>query len=115
MRDELKLNYLAQSDQASTLLELCMDMAETLGADTFVQQSQALQHRRDQSEMLQQVKVPTLILCGQQDSLCPPDTDRLMHQSISGSRLEIIASAGHLPTLEQVEQTTRALKYWLSQ
>jgi pimeloyl-ACP methyl ester carboxylesterase len=38
-----------------------------------------------------------------------------MESLISGSRLEIVEDAGHLPTLEAPEATTEALLRWLGQ
>ena len=38
-----------------------------------------------------------------------------MHALVPGSRLAVIAGAGHLPTLEQPEATTAEITRWLSQ
>jgi pimeloyl-ACP methyl ester carboxylesterase len=113
MRDELKPNYLADSPRRQDVLDLCMDMALDLGPDVFERQSRALQSRPDQQETLKSVTIPTLILMGEEDRLCPRDRHDLMHELISGSILEIIESAGHLPTLEQPDAVNSALKTWL--
>lgn len=113
MRDEMKPNYLSDGPRLGQILDVCMAMAETLGAEVFVQQSRALQRRIDQQETLQKIKVPTLVLCGEDDSLCPPERHQLMHELIPNSRLEIIKRAGHLPTLEQPEITTKVLTQWM--
>lgn len=90
-----------------------MAMSETLGPDVFELQSLAIQSRIDQQETLRKVSVPTLILCGEDDSLCPPERHHLMHELISNSTLSIIPGAGHLPTLEQPDLTNEALAQWL--
>lgn len=113
MRHELKPNYLTQGPHQARLLDLCMDMALTFGPAVFARQSTALRDRHDQCETLRKVKVPTLILCGRDDRLCPPARHELMHELIADSVLEIIEGAGHLPTVEQPEQTTQALKRWM--
>lgn len=114
MRDEMKPNYLADGPRRGDILDLCMDMAKALGPEVFVNQSRALQARPDQQETLRSVDVPTLILCGQEDRLCPVERHELMHALIKESVLEIIPNAGHLPTLEQPEMTNSALLRWLA-
>ena len=113
MRDELKPNYIADGPLRRDVLDLCMAMALDLGADVFERQSRALQTRPDQQQTLQAVRVPTLILMGRHDRLCPRDRHDLMHELVAGSRFDIIAGAGHLPTLEQPEAVNRALATWL--
>ncbi len=113
MRDELKPNYLAKSPNRQRILNLCMEMAETLGPEVFANQSFAIQHRPDQCETLRSVTIPSLILCGKEDSLCPVSRHELMHDLIPGSRLAVIPNAGHLPTLEQPKHTNRILEQWL--
>jgi pimeloyl-ACP methyl ester carboxylesterase len=113
MRDEMKPNYLTNGPNRTAILDLCMDMARSLGPQAFVSQSRALRARPDQQESLARVTVPTLILCGRDDTLCPVDRHELMHALIPHSTLHIIENAGHLPTLEQPDQTTAALRHWL--
>lgn len=113
MRDEMKPNYLADLENKNETLELCMIMSESLGPEVFIQQSMALKTRLDQCKTLENVGVPTLIACGEHDSLCPVETHQLMHQLITGSRLCVIPNAGHLPTLEQPELINQELKTWL--
>lgn len=115
MRDEMKPSYLSDGPSKAAILDLCMDMAETLGTEVFIRQSRALQIRRDQCETLRKVNVPTLIMCGEDDTLCPLERHTLMHSLIPHSRLITLPKAGHLPTLEQPEQTNLELKTWLMQ
>lgn len=113
MRDEMKPNYLTDGPGRAVILDLCMDMALTLGPQVFADQSRALRDRPDQQATLRGVKVPTLILCGRGDVLCPVERHELMHSLISRSTLHIVENAGHLPTLEQPTETTAALARWL--
>lgn len=113
MRDEMKPHYLANTNRKNEILELCMAMAKSLGPEAFIQQSIALQSRPDQCETLKHIRVPTLIACGQYDSLCPLEKHQLMNELIEGSRLSVIPQAGHLPTLEQAELMNQELVQWL--
>lgn len=114
MRDEMKPNYLTDGPNTGRILDLCMAMAEALGADVFVDQSRALQQRPDQRDTLRAVRVPTLILCGKDDTLCPLGRHEKMRDLVPGARLAVIPGAGHLPTLEQPERTNEVLNEWLN-
>lgn len=114
MRDEMKPNYLSDGPRKGEILDLCMAMAETLGPAVFIQQSQALATRPDQRDALRAVTAPTLVLCGEDDTLCPPDRHELLRDLIPGAELTVIKDAGHLPVLEQPEVTTHALASWLA-
>ena len=113
MRDEMKPNYLAQSRNQSSVLNVCMDMALSLGPDVFINQSRALQTRADQQSNIQSINIPVLIICGSEDKLCTVERHEMMHNMISNSELKIINNAGHMPTLEQPSETTEILKEWL--
>lgn len=115
MRDELKPHYLAPGPHRGEVLDLVMDMALTLGPETFVRQSRALQRRRDQQGTLRKCKVPTLVLCGAHDALCPVKRHTFMAELIPYAKLVIIENAGHLPTLETPAETTQALRDWMAQ
>ena len=110
---EMKPNYLAESENKRSVLNVCMDMALTLGPDVFINQSRALQSRLDQQNTIQSIKIPVLILCGSEDKLCPVERHEMMHNMITDSDLKIINNAGHMPTLEQPRETTEVIKEWL--
>ena len=113
MRDEMKPNYLAESENKSSVLDVCMDMALSLGPDVFINQSRALQKRTDQLNTIQSIYIPVLIMCGSEDKLCTVERHEMMHNMISDSDLKIINNAGHMPTLEQPRETTEVLIEWL--
>jgi 3-oxoadipate enol-lactonase len=52
-------------------------------------------------DLLPQIKVPTLIVVGEQDGLTPPSDSEAMAKEIPGSQLVRMAEAGHLSNLEQ--------------
>lgn len=115
MRDEMKPNYLTDTPQKDAILSLCMEMALELGEAAFENQSLALAARPDQQDTLKHFTAPTLILCGEEDALCPVHRHTLMHELMPHATLKIIKNAGHLPTLEQPDATTAALDAWLKE
>ena len=114
MRDEMKPNYLSDGPNTGRILDLCMAMADALGASVFSDQSRALQQRPDQCDTLRAVTVPTLVLCGEDDSLCPVERHEMMRDLVPGARLAVIREAGHLPVLEQPDRTNEELRQWLN-
>ncbi|KIN61643.1 Alpha/beta hydrolase-like protein [Sulfitobacter noctilucae] len=115
VRDEMKPDYLAPGPHRGAVMELVMDMAETLGPEVFIRQSRALQRRRDQQAILRKCRTPALVLCGEHDQLCPVKRHTFMAELIPYAELVVLEHAGHLPTLEQPAETTAALRNWMKQ
>jgi len=113
MRDEMKPHYLVDGPRRADILDLCMKMAAALGPQAFVSQSRALQTRPNQQETLKQATCPALILCGAEDALCPVSRHTLMQGFMPHATLHVVENAGHLPTLEQPDETTQALRRWM--
>ena len=80
-----------------------------------MRQSRALQRRRDQQPTLSKCRLPALVLCGEHDQLCPVKRHEFMAELIPFAKLTVLEDAGHLPSLEQPENTTAALRDWLRQ
>lgn len=114
MRHDMKPNYLAPGPNKAAILDLCMDMALTLGPEVFARQSRALRDRPNQEATLAAFKGPALVLMGAEDKLCPLDRHQLMHDLMPQSRLHILPGAAHLPPLEQPDATLRAMRDWLA-
>jgi 3-oxoadipate enol-lactonase len=60
----------------------------------------ALAARTDTTPVLGTIAVPTLILCGESDTLTPPKDAEFLHAQIKGSTMHIIHDAAHLSNLE---------------
>ncbi len=115
MREQIKPSSLAPGPYRGEVLELAMDMAQTLGPEVFIRQSRALQRSKDQQVTLRKCKVPALVLCGAHDPVHPVKRHEFMAELIPYARLCVLENAGQLPTLEQPEETTAALRDWLKQ
>jgi pimeloyl-ACP methyl ester carboxylesterase len=89
-------------------------MAEAVGVDAFERQQTAIMNRPDSRPLLPDIRCPTLVLCGHEDRLTPPEFAREMADAIPDSRLVIVDHCGHLAPIEQPEQVTQALRGWLA-
>jgi pimeloyl-ACP methyl ester carboxylesterase len=69
--------------------------------------------RRDHTELLREIKCPTLIVVGSLDAITPPADAELMGREIHGSQLEVLAGAGHVSNLERPAEFNRALEKFL--
>ena len=71
--------------------------------------------RRDYSDDLPTIEVPTLIIVGREDSTRPVADAEFMQRGIRNSRLEVIEDAAHMTNLEQPEEFNHALLAFLKQ
>jgi 3-oxoadipate enol-lactonase len=74
-------------------------IAAVLGHDTY--------------ERLPRIDRPTLILTGDDDRVIPAASSDVLHERITGSRLEVLPGAGHLFFLERPDETVRLLEEFL--
>jgi 3-oxoadipate enol-lactonase len=65
--------------------------------------------------MLGRIRVPTLVVAGEDDPATPPEVVREVHERISGSRLVVVPHAAHLLNIEQAETFDRTLLDFLDQ
>ena len=114
MRKVIGTDTLAPGPRRLPILDDMLQMASELGPDLFVRQMRALQRRPDQQGTLRRIKVPTLVLCGAHDTLTPVRKHSFMAELIPEAVLHVVNDAGHLPTLEAPEETTKALIDWLN-
>ena len=109
--ESLKPLYLARAHREDEeLLDTILGMALDLGPDVFHRQSLALRDRQDSVPTLATIDCPVLVMCGDEDMLCPVEYHELMAERIPGARLVIIRQCGHLSSLEQPEIVTQELK-----
>ena len=67
----------------------------------------------DVTALLPQIKVPTLLLWGDQDDSTPPVIGEIMHKMISGSKLKVFSGSGHYPFLDNYEKVVMELDGFL--
>ena len=89
-------------------------MAADVGAEGYLRQQAAILGRPDSMPVLASIRVPTLIIVGNDDRLTPPVEAGAMQAGIAGSVLQRLERCGHLPPLEQAETTSDLLRAWLN-
>ena len=70
--------------------------------------------RRDHTQMLPHITVPSLIIVGSEDYFTPLPTARIMSDAIPGARLVVVDGTGHLPNMEDPIAFNRALDQFLA-
>jgi pimeloyl-ACP methyl ester carboxylesterase len=66
--------------------------------------------RFDLSNRLGEVKVPTLVLVGDEDKMTPERFAEGLAEGIPGAELSVISGAGHMLPLEQPDEVARAVR-----
>jgi 3-oxoadipate enol-lactonase len=64
---------------------------------------------------LPRIKIPTLVVHGDEDRLIPPQNGKVVASRIPGARLEIIRGAGHILTTDQPEICAKLLVDFLDE
>lgn len=100
-----------QTNQA--LVERIYAMAQRVGRAGFINQERAVMDRPDSRDMLPDIDVPTIVVCGREDRLTPPAYAEEMAKAIPGADLLVLSGAGHLAPMERPYAVTRTLRGWL--
>jgi len=98
----------------ATLTGRIMAMALAVGRDRFLTQQKAIMDRPDSRSGLSTIGCPTLVLCGMEDQRTPIDQAREMAAGISGARLVLVETCGHMSTMERPDEVNRAMRDWLA-
>ena len=62
---------------------------------------------------LGEIYIPTLVLVGREDFICPPSQAHILHEGIANSELVIFENSGHLPYIEEPEPFFTAVRDWM--
>jgi len=96
-----------------SLRALLEQMAEEVGVAAFIRQQTAIMGRLDSRPTLGSIRCPTLVLVGEDDELIPLERAAEIAHGIARARLVTVPRCGHVSTLEQPAEVTRALLEWL--
>jgi 3-oxoadipate enol-lactonase len=69
----------------------------------------------DRSQVVAQIRTPTLVLHGDLDPLIPPDNGRLLSGRIAGAQFVLFEGCGHMPHLEKPVETAQVIRTFLAE
>jgi len=72
-----------------------------------------MMERPDSRPLLPEIRVPVLVVAGDEDALIPPDHARSMAEQIPFGRFVLLQRCGHTPSLEVPEEFTREVEAFL--
>lgn len=97
----------------AALVEEIVAMFARKPVEVFAAQVRALLDRPDATALLGAIRVPTLVLTGEQDTNSPPAVNREMADAIPDATLCVLERCGHMSMQEQPEAVVAALAQWL--
>lgn len=74
----------------------------------------ALAERSESCSFLEDISIPTLIICGREDVVTPLMESKFMNKNIKGSVLHVISNAGHVSNLEEPIKFNKHLRDFLN-
>jgi len=75
----------------------------------------AMAGRTDTTESLSKINLPTLVVCGSEDKLSPPNVMKPMTEKIPNCKFVLVEAAGHMTPIENPKQVNSAIKEFLSE
>ncbi len=88
-----------------------VDMTQRLGREVFLRQNSL--ERQDGEAPLKALRVPLLIIVGENDQITPAEGCREMAAAIGCTHLVVIPNAGHMTPMEAPSAVNGALRHWL--
>jgi 3-oxoadipate enol-lactonase len=115
LTDRLLPRLLAPATQTTQpeVAEQVREMARRWSVPALVGALRTLRDRPDSSDTLRSVRVPTLILVGDDDAIAPPATALAMAKLLPSAQYHVVPAAGHLAPLEQPLATSRLVADFL--
>jgi pimeloyl-ACP methyl ester carboxylesterase len=71
--------------------------------------------RADSTPLLGDIRVPTLVIVGEEDPTTPPSEAAAIAQAVHGARLVRIPGAGHFSNMEQPDAFNAAVREFMHQ
>jgi pimeloyl-ACP methyl ester carboxylesterase len=96
-----------------SLMEPLKAMVMRATPEQHQRQIRALLNRPDPRALLPTIRCPVLVMVGRQDRWSPPAQHQEIAALIPNAELVVIEDSGHMSTVEQPDQVSRALRRWL--
>lgn len=96
-------------EKNSALTAELAEIFSNINPKSAISALQSMAARKDSSDIISNIKVPTLLIFGEFDKVTNLENAKKMNELISGSELQIIKNAGHYSNLEQPEAFDKIL------
>lgn len=103
-------NLLSAQHRDGDVAEAVHQMAMRVSNEAYFRQQEAIMGRADSRPLLPQIKIPTLVGVGAEDTLTPPELAEEMVSAIPGAELAVFPAAGHVSALENPVAVTGAMR-----
>jgi 3-oxoadipate enol-lactonase len=114
-RDELtRMITPANAEQFPEVAAHVMEMMMTTPPSGAAAALRGRAQRMDYLPLLEEIRVPTLVIVGREDAYTPLALAEQLRDNIPGSKLVVIDGAGHMPNLERPCAFNEALESWLA-
>lgn len=87
---------------------------QSAGGEALARQNEAVMDRPDARPHLARIQCPTLVACGANDLLTPPECSYEMAEAIADAHMALIPRCGHMLTMERAPQVNALLKDWIA-
>jgi pimeloyl-ACP methyl ester carboxylesterase len=116
LRDLFKLLFYDQSLATDELANLAFQQHLERGDDATIESVLREVHggRERLDDTVGALRIPTLLVWGEQDAMIPLEIGQRLHRLIPGSQLVVIPECGHLPALEKPAEFIRCVLEFLN-
>ena len=104
---------LVVSKQATGAATTFINMAQAVGGVAGAAQARALAGRTDIGARLGELKMPVLVLWGEQDAIVSCSAGRKLADALPNAQFHQLPSCGHLPTLEKPVESAAIFSVFL--
>lgn len=102
-------------EQRADVVHDVTEMIERQPVAGIVGALHALRERPDSTPLLARMKLPVLVVAGDDDQIAPAAGMKQMAEAIPGAEFVLVSGAGHLAPLEQPEQVNAVLATFVEQ
>ena len=99
--------------QATGAAATFMDMANAVGGAAGASQARAVAGQADIRARLGELKMPVLVLWGEEDAIVPASAGRKLADALPNAQFHLLPGCGHLPTLEKPVESTEIFSAFL--
>jgi len=91
-----------------------LDFVLAAGPEQLIRQNRAIVLRPDARKHLPSLRMPVLVMCGENDLLTPPDCSREIASLVPGAQLVMVPQCGHMLTMERPQLVNTTLREWIA-